>query len=306
MVTPKRFAFLALAALLGCQTTPLLLAQSDRTEEPFEESRDLPQEDNLEWPAANFPGAAERGKPFHFGERFEYRAQWGLFHKAGTIVISTEAMDAAPEESATKMLVKTDTSSAGMIRAIYPLTLTATTTLDTQHWRMERNEVDGKTRSEKNKTLSLFDFEQGLMTFEDEDKPARNAIRRLPYDVPLDYSSALLQIRGWPLEVGGIYPLFVTSKGKFYYIELTVTEKETIKSPTGKQDCFRIQAHKAFPQSKLFREGGGFSIWITDDEQRLPIRLDVKTSIGNATLRLIDYQLAAPEGLAERRIEPTA
>ncbi len=250
--------------------------------EQFEDDPSKPQEE-LDWPEVSFPTAKERGVGFRAGERLEYRAQWGFFRKAGKIVIETKEVNS-------KIQVSTATASAGLIRRIYPMTLNATSTIDPRQWRMEKNEVNGKTRSKLNQTNTHIDYETDQIVFENKVEPERSKISDLPYDVPLDYASSLLQLRGYDLKVGQAYPIFVTSKGKFYYIEMSVAEIESRKTDLGQRDCFRLEPTKAFPRSKLFKEGGNMSIWITNDDQRIPVRFDVKTSVGTASIRLEKYE----------------
>jgi hypothetical protein len=94
------------------------------------------------------------------------------------------------------------------------------------------------------------------------------------------------------LAVGKTYPLFVSTKGKFYYAILEVMEIETLDTKIGDVECFRLEPVSSFPVSKVFREGGKMAVWITSDERRIPVRFDVKTSVGNASIRLVDYKLS--------------
>lgn len=289
----------ALAALFAIGLTAAHMPSSHAgfSTDEFEEDRSSHDEE-LNWPEVTFPDVAVRSKGFRPGERFEYRAQWGIFRKAGKMVITTET-NVVDEEP--KLLVTTETASAGLIRTFYPMTLHATTTIDPEHVRMERNEIDGQTRSEVNKTLTLFDYEKGLMKYEDEIEPVHNKVRPLPYDVPLDYTSALLQLRGLELKVGSVYPIFVSTKGKFYFVEMEVAAKETISTEIGKRQCFRLEPVSAYPQSKLFREGGSMSIWISADKERIPVRFDVKTSVGTATMRIVSYDEKGALGSVARK-----
>lgn len=285
----KNFSKLILPAItLSLVATPDSL-RAGFGNEAFEDDPALRQQDDLEWPDVEFPSPEARGNGFKAGESFSYRAQWGWFRKAGKISFSTEASD-DPDQPA--MIVKTETASAGMIRRFYPMTLVATTILDTENWRMLRNETRGKVRSDESATVTLFDFERSLMNYEDEIEPERNRIRELPYDCPVDYSSAFLQLRGMDLAVGETYPIFVSTKGKFYYAVLKAMEIEELDTDIGEVDCFRLEPISSFPESKVFREGGKMSIWITNDNRRIPVRFDVKTSVGNASIRLEKYTLA--------------
>lgn len=292
---PKKSSATALAFLLASVFAPAAFAGFGNDQ--FEDDPSLRQEDDLEWPEVTFPSPEVRGRGFNAGESFEYRAQWGIFRNAGRIAFYTEAIE---DDDQPALAVVTESASSGLIRKLYPLTLKATTILDAENWRMLRNEVQGETRSEENKTLTLFDYDRDLMSYEDMVEPRYTRIRALPYDCPVDYSSAFLQLRGMDLTVGETYPIFVSTKGKFYYSVLKVTELEEIKTDIGKVECFRIEPISAYPQSKVFREGGKMVIWITTDQRRIPVRFDVKTSVGTASIRIEEYTLADPAAIAQR------
>ena len=66
---------------------------------------------------------------------------------------------------------------------------------------------------------------------------------------------------------------------------------ETITTQFGKIKAFRVEPVSAYPQSKIFREGGKMAIWVSADDRRIPLRLDVKTSIGTASMRLEAFTL---------------
>lgn len=255
----------------------------------FQEDDTVHLEDLKDWPEADFPAPEIRGRAFAPGETFTYRAQWGIFRKAGTITISTDQPEGAEDGH---LLVKTETESHGLIRAIYPMWLKAVTKLDTKLWRAVYNEVTGKARSDLTETETFFDYSEGVMHHEDKLNPDRNIDKSIPYPYPLDYASALLQIRGWDLEEGKAYPLLVSSKGKFYYVELEVRGIDEVQTPRGKVEALRLEPVKAFPKSKIFREGGSMSVWVSNDEDRIPVRFDLKTSIGIASMRIEDFKLS--------------
>lgn len=292
---PRISSTTVLAFLCATLISPVAFAGFGNDE--FEDDPSLRQDDDLEWPEVNFPSAEDRGRGFNPGESFEYRAQWGIFRNAGHISFYTEKIESDTEPA---LAVVTESASAGLIRKLYPLTLKATTILDAQNWRMLRNETRGITRSEESDTLTLFDYDRELMSYEDRVEPEHTRIRELPYNCPVDYSSAFLQLRGMDLKVGERYPIFVSTKGKFYYSVLEVTEKEHLKTDLGKVECFRIEPVSSFPESKVFREGGKMVIWITTDARRIPVRFDVKTSVGTASVRIEQYTLADPATIAQR------
>lgn len=278
---------LLLALSLSISALPDL--QAGFGNDAFEDDPALRQEDNLDWPEVEFPEPEIRGKGFKPGESFNYRARWGIFKKAGSMSFSTEALDNAEQPA---LLVQTKVASSGFIRKLYPLKMHASTVLDAINWRVLRNETESDERSKQRSHVTLFDYERMLMNYEDRLSSEYNHIRELPYDCPVDYASAFLQLRGLDLKVGGVYPVFVSTKNKFYYAQLKVKELETLDTEIGEVECFRLEPISSYPVSKVFREGGKMALWITNDERRIPVRLDVKAPVGTASIRLESYTLA--------------
>ncbi|MEM9158153.1 MAG: DUF3108 domain-containing protein [Verrucomicrobiota bacterium] len=268
----------------------------------FQEDADKPaaEVETPTWPEAEFDAPQKRAKAFRPGEIFKFRAQWGFFRKAGKMTIATT------KDENDNIVVSTETNSHGLIRRIYPMWLKAKTVLDPTKLRMVTNIVNGKARSEETESETTFDYEKGVMVHKDKHKPGRNGTKEIPYPVPLDYASALLQMRSWELAEGKVHPLLVSSRGKFYYVELEVKELVKIKSIDGEVEAYLIEPVKAYPQSKLFREGGKFSIWVSADEKRIPLRLDVKTSVGTASMRLEDYKLSKQTKVAAATMPPSS
>ncbi|MCH6258949.1 DUF3108 domain-containing protein [Puniceicoccaceae bacterium K14] len=278
--TPRSKAKKHWFAIALAVAVTLATAFADDSPADFEEDVDKTPATGIDWPEFQFAAADERGSGFRPNETFTYRAQWGIFKKAGVITIATE-----PTENK-QLMVKTTANSKGFIRRLYPLTLEGKTTLDPENWRMVSNYVNGITRKEKSNSSSLFNYQAGIMVHQNEAKPHRSGEKEIPHPIVLDYSAAFLQMRGWDLKIGEQYPLLVSSKGKFYYVELEVKKTEKVKTYKGTTDAFVIEPIKAVPESKLFREGGAFTVWVSNDQERLPLMLEVKTKIGKATLRL--------------------
>lgn len=292
---PSTFSRSLGLALLALAWTFTSTASGKPRGDEFDENTVPDTNEELEWPEADFPEADLRGKAFAPGARFDYRAQWGLFRKAGRIAISTQL--ASNSEDA-PVEVRLETASAGLIRSFYSLDLEARTQLDTENWRVIRDEVEGKVRSKENNTLAVFDYENERVVYTDKVEPEFNKIRPLPYDVTLDYASSILQLRSWDLSVGSRYQMCVNTKGKFYFVELEALEMDRIKTEFGYKECFRIEPVRVFPRSKTFREGGKMSIWITADAERIPVRVDVHTSVGTARMLLEEYQLPDTQAFA--------
>jgi len=252
------------------------------------EDTESEQSEQLDWPDREFPNPDTIIGGFNEGERFQFRGQWGIFPRVGQITIATEA---AENSDPSMLLVKTEARTVGFIKALFPLSLKGSALFDTANGRILENRVTDKGRSNERDANTRFDFDNGLMRHVDNLRPDRTKDRPLPYGTPLDYASAILQIRGWELEPDREYPLFIASNGKFYLIEMRTTGIDSLNTKFGEIEAYRVEPVSAFPQSRIFREGGNMAIWISKDSRRIPLRLDVKTSIGTASMRLESFDL---------------
>mgnify|MGYP003688206629 FL=1 len=65
---------------------------------------------------------------------------------------------------------------------------------------------------------------------------------------------------------------------------LQMTGSEIIKSPLGE---FKCKIVKPFRDGKnLFKNSGDMRIWISNDKQRLPVKIQIKMKVGTMTLLL--------------------
>ena len=270
-------------------------AKVDNTEVDADYKDPVPEDT---WPVAEFAPPEERARGFATGESYTFRMKWGAFPRAGTTSIQTENI---PNEDGKMLLsVTSATKSHGLINLLYPIKLDSVALLDTQNWRLTKASMRGKEGNRRRDMETIFDYEEGVMKHVDRHYPDRTGTKKLPYAVPLDDSSALLQVRGWDMVIGAKHPLLVSSKGKLYLLEMEIKEKERLKTAFGKQDAYRVVPISAYPESKLFRDGGHFTIWISADEKRIPLRFDVKTNLGIASMILENYEINENSMVAEK------
>lgn len=104
-----------------------------------------------------------------------------------------------------------------------------------------------------------------------------------------DVLSAFYEIRTRPLEVGKTVLIELHDIDKYYTLEVKVLRRESIKVPAGKFDCFVIE-----PQLKsagLFRKKGSMLVWITADENRMPVMMRSRLYFGRVWAKLTKFEL---------------
>lgn len=105
-----------------------------------------------------------------------------------------------------------------------------------------------------------------------------------------DFISALYYVRTIPLEPGQAVWMPNHSDGKNYPIFVKVLRREQIEVQAGKFDCIVIEP--VLETSAIFENTGKLTIWITDDNFRMPVLMRSKVAVGSFEAVLKEYTLA--------------
>ena len=111
-----------------------------------------------------------------------------------------------------------------------------------------------------------------------------------------DSVSALYYLRTVPLEVGRDIHFPLVTEGKTWEAVCKVLRKESVNTPFGRTQAFVIQPEMKY-QGILKKTGDSF-LWLTDDERRIPVRLEAKVKIGSVVAQLREAELGSkPESV---------
>ena len=76
----------------------------------------------------------------------------------------------------------------------------------------------------------------------------------------------------------------ITTDGENYDAGIVVNRKETIKTIFGQKECLVIEP--LLEGEALFQQTGSIYIWVTNDEYKIPVRLESKVIFGSFTATL--------------------
>ena len=69
---------------------------------------------------------------------------------------------------------------------------------------------------------------------------------------------------------------------------VNITARETIRVPAGTYTC--LKAEPLSPDGQpLLKNNGEMRVWLSDDNLKLPVKIEMKTNIGNLIMKLKDY-----------------
>jgi hypothetical protein len=103
-----------------------------------------------------------------------------------------------------------------------------------------------------------------------------------------DFASALLWMRTQPLAEDSRFeiPIF-TTKGTFL-LQASVVGRETIETKAGVFDAWKVQVRTAFEGN--FEAKRDTFIWLSADENRVPVRVSAEFAVGSLVVNLSGYR----------------
>lgn len=115
-----------------------------------------------------------------------------------------------------------------------------------------------------------------------------------------DLNSFLIFLRGWDAEPGAHMDADVVRSRYTWRVRMTVIKYENLSTTLGNLPVVRYDGESV----RLVRDGTldpssdtrRFSIWLTDDADRVPVKLVAKTDYGDIVMELLSYSAGAATG----------
>lgn len=222
------------------------------------------------------------------GEALTYHVGWALLGHAGEMKISAEAQTA--DDKTPRLRVVTTSATRGFVRMLYSFDGDVWTSFDPSDGRLL--DASATTRAKKKHTqVSIsFDYAKREAHYIDHLQPRRSTTLPIPPGQPMDMITALIQTRVWTLAPGQSRDALVLFDDEFYPLQITAEREETISTPKGKRRAMLLIPRMIGHPKGMFRRGGEVRVWVSLEEDRLPLRFEVKLKVGTAYAVLTDYQ----------------
>jgi hypothetical protein len=147
---------------------------------------------------------------------------------------------------------------------------------------------------------TVFDSEAKKVEYTERDpnnasQPARVITAALEGPTQ-DIVSAVYFLRTLDLTPGNSFVIPVSDSGRVYQVPArVVAEKKKMKSIVGKVSVVRIDVDLFGPGRPVEEGKGKMSIWVTDDERRIPIKARLSHDIGQLDITLKSMQRDLPQ-----------
>jgi hypothetical protein len=234
-------------------------------------------------PPQQFTDVAPVLVPFGVGERLVFAVQYGLV-TAGEATL--EVRNLATLEKRPSYRIVSDARTNDFFSKFFQVRDRYESYIDTTELyslRYEKHVREGKFKRDE-----VVDFDQvrHRAIYKDKVVPIPPRCQ--------DVLSALYYVRTLPLEVGQSISLANHTDGKNYPLVVKVHARERVKVDAGEFDCLVVEPILRGPG--VFTQKGRLTVWLTDDDRRLPVLMKSKVVIGHVAAILKEYQVSAQAG----------
>lgn len=276
------FIFIILIPIMAVQKSNLQLSSQHLADNVIANTDSYQK---LEKPAVdslvgNKPSRKIENKAFGVGEKLEFSVNWKFVNAGGAVI----EIDTIVEIRGRKCYrVVSTAKSNNFISNFYRVNDRVESYIDTKGiyslW-FEKHLREGKFKADK---WVKFLQEQNLAVTNKDDTIS------VPEYVQ-DVLSAMYYIRTQTLEVGKSILVDNHTDNKNYPLEVKVLRKEKVKVEAGKFDCFVVEPLLQ-EGAGIFLHKGKLTVWLTDDQYRLPVLMKSEVFIGSISAKLERYSL---------------
>jgi len=240
--------------------------------------------------ASSFDPVVPRNNPFGVSEFLQFSIKFG-FIKAGIGILKVESIEPVDGYPCHKIVSLAQSNK--FFSMFYRVEDTVISHMDVQKRfsrKFEQHLREGKYKAD----LEVkFDQAAGRALYKD------GRSFDIPYGVQ-DALSALYYVRTLNLKVNDHVLVDNHSNGKNYPLQVKVHRKETIDTPAGRFKCLVVEP---FLQSTgLFKQKGRLTVWLTDDERKIPVQMKSEIPVGSITAVLTKMEPGKREGHAGVKI----
>lgn len=231
--------------------------------------------DSLAVAADSLPG---RHSAIAVGERLVFTVRYGVI-RAGTAVMENLGRKKVAGRPAYHIV--STASSNSVFDGIYRVRDRVVSLMDEDRLYslyFEKHLREGRYRADQQ---VRFDLDRAVALYQDGYEAA---VTPGAFDV----LAAFYRVRTMPLEPGQQFFLDSHDNRKNYPLRVTVLRRERVETPAGTFDCLVVEP--TLRSGAFFKNEGKLTIWLTDDDRRIPVLMRSKLPIGAISVELTEYQ----------------
>ncbi len=253
--------------------------------QPGMDGRRLTREVAAKYPRGHFRERCLENGVWGVGEYLEFSVDYG-FYQAGMATMSV--LEKERVNGGMCYHIQTRANSNDFISKFYKVRDVVNSYIDTEGLfsrRFEKHLREGKYKDDR-----IVDFYHDRLIALNTKK--KYAVTEIPLHVQ-DVLSALYFIRTLDLEVGRDEVLEVYADGKVYPLKVIVHGRDRVKVPAGTFNCLKIEP--VLKSEGIFKQKGKLTVWLTDDNMKIPVKMTSKILIGSIGTNLVSMRFGEME-----------
>ena len=226
---------------------------------------------------------ADQAVPFKVGETLSFDVSWTTFVSAGTATMSVKERRPAGAGRSSYYLVAEGQPSA-ILGKLYSLYYKAESMLDTRTLLPSLATIYSDEGGRKRYKTTTFKG-NGSVVYEVKTSTTATSTITAPKTAQ-DPLGAIYILRALPLKAGmtSTIPIPIIDSGKAYTMRVRVGGIENVKSGIGTLQALKLSMTITDAAGKA--EGSGFSLWLSDDARKLPLKISAGLTVGSVHLTL--------------------
>ena len=232
-------------------------------------------------PAPKYDIVKRENTAFTYGEKLKFKVYYGLINGG------TADLEVAPKPTKVNgrntYYIKIYGKSTGMVDVMFRVKDQFESYLDEEAlipWKATKNVKEG---GYKAIDLVLFDHENG---FAQSNAKGKVEIAERTQDI----ASALYYARSTDMtnsKAGDVFPVNFYMDGKNYNLRFKFVGRETLKTDIGTFKTLKVKPQLL--EGRVFKDSEALTLWVTDDENKVPIRAESEIFVGAIKMDLMAY-----------------
>jgi hypothetical protein len=228
-------------------------------------------------------GASVTGK-----EVLDYEIEWRLIPAGSAKLTLTGLPRPSFGGGSGGSEVRLHVESAGLVSRLFRVS-DDYTAMEGQNFCTQSTFLSAREGNRNKETRVLFDAPSRKATWTEKDF-VRNATNTQGTEIPPcvhDVLGGLMLLRKLRLEPGKTAAIPLSDGKKFVQVKVESQRREELKTALG---TFKTIRYEAFLfDNVLYKRAGHLHVWLTDDDRRLPVQIQVRLqfTIGTITFRLV-------------------
>ncbi len=216
-------------------------------------------------------------------------------HLAG--VLAGEAQLAVGEigdvDGRQAIVVRSRAATAGAAALVKKISDEAITTIDVETGHPLNLESVVENNGKRTVAKAKFSGTSAKVSYQRTGEAEKTSTIRLPKETLLDAHTAMAKLRGWKGARGDTQTVYVIGGRRLWRIDVTHAGSDTIGTAQGNRRVvmFQGKSYRAKPNMEVesTKPARSFSVWLSDDGDRVPLRVSASTELGEIVMELTEY-----------------